>query len=521
MEKLRKFLKVSESTAERCLYAFGPYHVDPLKRLLLQRGEPIALSPKDFDLLLALVEHHGQVVLKEELLREIWPDTVVEEGNLNRHISTLRKVLGESPEKHEYIVTVPGRGYRFVAAVMKETEETVNGLRRAEGQSARKGPNGSVGLAALGWRGEVSEPTIHGDIKSENRRLRRRIVGLVAAAGVALGVTTFVSVRVLAVHGQPQLGRIDGSTLTIMNAEGKELWKKVFPEVIGPDTYYTKNLAQRVWFGDLEGSGHTSVLFVYAPARPASHASTLICYSDRGKEKWRWTPGRQLPELEGSPATYKTFALGVLKATSKRPPRIVVDSAHDIWWPNQIAILDSNGRLLSEYWHSGRLDYMTLADLDGDGKQEIVAAGINNGYHQATLVVLDPDQVSGASAEVRPQFQIHGMGIARERLRLLFPRSDLNRALFTYNGATEPMVDHGGIRLSVRECMTPLGCDVWYEFDKRVHLMSAYPGEEFRSAHARFYQNGKNAHLFGAAEEVAFQKVRCLAGCATEFVPVD
>jgi len=117
MEKLRKFPKFPESTPQRCLYAFGPFHLDPLKRLLLRGEEPIPLSPKDFDLLLALVQHHGEVLVKEELMDRVWPDTVVEEGNLNRHISTLRKTLGESPNEHEYIVTVPGRGYRFVGEV--------------------------------------------------------------------------------------------------------------------------------------------------------------------------------------------------------------------------------------------------------------------------------------------------------------------------------------------------------------------------------------------------------------------
>ncbi len=164
---------------------------------------------------------------------------------------------------------------------------------------------------------------------------------------------------------------------------------------------------------------------------------------------------------------------------------------------------------------------MVLADLDGDGREEIVTTGINNGYLQATLVVLDPDRVFGASAEVRPKFQINGMGVAQERLRLLFPRSDLNKALFTYNLALDPTVEHGTIRLTVRECMVPPGCPVIYEFDKNLHLISGYAGEEFRSNHVRLYQNGKDAHPFSVEEQAELQKVRCLVGCKTEFVPVQ
>src|SRR5260370_256327 len=237
---------------------------------------------------------------------------------------------------------------------------------------------------------------------------------------------------------------------------------------------------------------------------------------------WQFTPGRELPELAGSPPTYGTHALGVLKATEKRPARIVVASQHNPWWPGQIAVLDSNGKTISEYWHSGGLSSMVLADLDGDGREEIIATGVANGFdHQATFVVLDPDRVFGASTEVRPGFQIHGVGVARERLRLLFPRSDLNRALFQFNMATHPTVEHGIVRLTVLECISPPGCRIWYEFDKNFRLIAAYAGsDEFRSAHARFYQTGKQAHPLTEEEQAAFQKVRCLVGCKTEFVPV-
>ena len=322
---------------------------------------------------------------------------------------------------------------------------------------------------------------------------------------------------------QPQSARLDGTVLRIMGTDGKELWTKNFPQGFGPAWYYEKESGPRIWFRDLEGRGQISVLFAYSPGtsqRPLS--STLICYSDRGKEKWRWTPGRDLPELNGNPAAFMTMALEVLKATSKRPPRIVVASV-DPWWPGQIAVLDVNGKTMSEYWHSGGLPYLTLADLDGDGREEIVLTGVANGYdHQATLVVLDPDRVSGASTEVRPEFQIHGMGVAREKLRLLFPRSDLNRAgLFTYNYAIEPAARGAKLQVNVEECPGLKGCSIRYEFDRNFHLITANAGgDEFRNAHNRLYAQGKGAHVLGAEEQQAFLKVRCLVGCKSEFVPV-
>jgi len=100
-------------------YEFGPFRVDPLKRRLLRDGEPLRLTPKAFDLLLVLVEECGRTVEKDELLKKVWPGTVVEENNLNQNITALRKSLGDSRQDSRYIATVPGLGYRFVADVRK------------------------------------------------------------------------------------------------------------------------------------------------------------------------------------------------------------------------------------------------------------------------------------------------------------------------------------------------------------------------------------------------------------------
>jgi eukaryotic-like serine/threonine-protein kinase len=135
MQELGKFPKKSERAESVCFYEFGPYRLNPLKRVLSRAGEPVSLTPKSFEILMALVENHGEVLLKEDLMLRIWPDTAVEEGNLNRNISTLRKALGESPNDHRYIVTVPGRGYQFVAEVQELYEE----LSKRMGNDSRAG----------------------------------------------------------------------------------------------------------------------------------------------------------------------------------------------------------------------------------------------------------------------------------------------------------------------------------------------------------------------------------------------
>ncbi|HTS36086.1 MAG TPA: winged helix-turn-helix domain-containing protein [Candidatus Solibacter sp.] len=99
------------------LFEFGPFRVDPEKELLLRGDVTVPLTPKTFQILLVLVRHSQEVVTKDDLMKTVWPDTFVEEANLSRNIFLLRKALGETPQDHQYIVTVPGRGYRFAEDV--------------------------------------------------------------------------------------------------------------------------------------------------------------------------------------------------------------------------------------------------------------------------------------------------------------------------------------------------------------------------------------------------------------------
>ena len=98
-------------------YEFGPFQFDLAERVLMRNGEGISLTPKASEILVILLSNAGQLVEKDELIREIWPDTFVEEANLTQNIFRLRKALGDHRTKPNYIETVAKRGYRFVAPV--------------------------------------------------------------------------------------------------------------------------------------------------------------------------------------------------------------------------------------------------------------------------------------------------------------------------------------------------------------------------------------------------------------------
>ena len=109
----------------RTLFEFGPFRLDAAERQLWRDGEVVTLTPKAFDVLLALVEQPGRLLEKEALLKTVWPDRFVEESNLADNISRLRKTLGEREGGQKFIETVPKRGYRFVAAVKLWDGESV------------------------------------------------------------------------------------------------------------------------------------------------------------------------------------------------------------------------------------------------------------------------------------------------------------------------------------------------------------------------------------------------------------
>jgi DNA-binding winged helix-turn-helix (wHTH) protein/Tol biopolymer transport system component len=133
-------------------YRFNGFRVDPVRRLLFGAdGEPIPLKPKVFDVLLYLVERSGELVDKRALLEAVWPHVVVEENNLNKAISTLRQAFGESPDEHRFIVTEPGRGFRFVASIETVTPAAapaVSETRLPPGKEASGSSNGLRYIAA-------------------------------------------------------------------------------------------------------------------------------------------------------------------------------------------------------------------------------------------------------------------------------------------------------------------------------------------------------------------------------------
>jgi DNA-binding winged helix-turn-helix (wHTH) protein/TolB-like protein len=172
------------------LYKFGPFLLDTAQHVLSRRGEPVPLTPKTYDMLLVLVESHGRLLPKEELMKALWPSSFVEESNLTQQISMLRKVLGESAGEDRYIVTISGRGYRFAAAVEDCSAQ-------ADNVSAGTVRDQSV------VAGELSEPNLPSGIETRAPGVHwRRILFTAVVLTLAIAVLGYSIYRKQSIKGR-------------------------------------------------------------------------------------------------------------------------------------------------------------------------------------------------------------------------------------------------------------------------------------------------------------------------------
>ncbi len=178
------------------VYEFGRFRLEVAERRLLCDGQPVELRPKVFDTLRVLVENHGHLVTKNQLLKAVWPDAIVEEGNLAHNLTVLRKALGEKAGGERHIQTVPARGYRFIAPV-----RIVESATRAAPPEGGWQERLEAARAALAG-GSGPAPAVassHRHVVGRGRELAEMLAGLeTAVSGQGL---------MLSISGEPGIGK--------------------------------------------------------------------------------------------------------------------------------------------------------------------------------------------------------------------------------------------------------------------------------------------------------------------------
>jgi hypothetical protein len=272
----------------------------------------------------------------------------------------------------------------------------------------------------------------------------------VPAVGLCAFLYVFFFTAAL-VHSEPADFRIDGPELVIVARSGKELWRydtkieNLCDEAAFRKHYQVRKIdanginidLPRLMIRDINGDRKPEVLF--SPrANDGRGVSDLLCFDDRGKLRWRLKPGREMwcgSRLYSD--EYFVRGFDAVDIDDDGSLEIVMISQQPPNWLTQLAVLDANGRLRGEFWNSGNLSDFASADLNGDGKSELLAVGLNNEYAKGCLIVLDPRNISGGSPQMKNEFTCHDMKAGTEKYYLLFPRTDVDLATYPMEALTQ------------------------------------------------------------------------------------
>jgi Tol biopolymer transport system component/DNA-binding winged helix-turn-helix (wHTH) protein len=332
------------------LYEFGPFRLNVAERLLLRDGEVVPLTPKAFDLLLVLVSHHGRLLGKDELMKAVWSDTFVEEGNLSWNVSHLRKALGDGENGQRYIETVPKRGYRFVASVKEVTDANAEPI--VEAQPDLRGDSQAMERAATSddearaQRKATPDSDLGREVTRNMRvalvlnplrfRPKRRLIWLAAYLALALVSGAAGWLIIARFTAEPPASPL--KTIPLTSFQGAEWFPSFSPD--GTQVAFT-------WDGEKQDNSD-----IYT--RPVGHEAMFRLTDDPAKD-WSpaWSPdGRWIAFLrfrpDGKAGVFLTTPLSraerQLTERAAPWPRGMMIGSHLAWSPDSkwIATADKN-----------------------------------------------------------------------------------------------------------------------------------------------------------------------------------
>ena len=234
--------------------------------------------------------------------------------------------------------------------------------------------------------------------------------------------------------------RIERSELVILDGKGHELWRydtkleslednaayRAGFQVKRPSPGIRARILPHLIIRDLDNDGRPEVLFCIR-TQDELGAGLLLCFDRRGRELWRFQTGRQMKF--GSRVysnEYMIHGIETLDFDGDGNREIMVIAFQRPDWPTQLVLLDAGGKPLGEYWHSGQLNDYAIADLDHDGRQEIILAGLNNEYRTGCLLVFSPGRIEGGSPQRKDEFICRDLKPGSEIYYVLFPRTDVD-----------------------------------------------------------------------------------------------
>ncbi len=293
--------------------------------------------------------------------------------------------------------------------------------------------------------------------------------------------------------------KIVNSSLIILNEKGKELWRyDTGIEYLCEEKHYKKQFQFKrkaddeiyskpplLIIKDINDDGHAEVLFG-TQTKDGFGGGDLLCFNYKGILLWKFQIGREMkfgPKLYSPDYSFQGFDVCDLDGDAKL--ETIVISNNTYFFPTQLVLLNSEGKILGEYWNSGRLTDYAFVDLNEDGKKEIVTVGMNNEYGKGCLVVFNPTEIKGASSQ-SGYYKCKELEPGSDKYYILFPRTDveINKSPVESIMKIDVLKNH---RLSA---LTQLS-RIIYEFNYKLELQDVRFSHTFEQMHKEARLEGK------------------------------
>ncbi|MFQ5721291.1 MAG: FG-GAP repeat domain-containing protein [Candidatus Aminicenantales bacterium] len=299
--------------------------------------------------------------------------------------------------------------------------------------------------------------------------------------------------------GNPTDFKIIGSKLIIIDDHGKPLWEyETGISNLESEAYYRRHFQKKILvpddiflpqliFDDINNNHRQEILFSIQTVNETNEGQ-LICFNNKGKILWTFRAGRRMTfgQKEYS-ADYRLTGVGCEDIDHDGQKEIIVIAHHNPYFPCQVVLLNSEGKLLGEYWNSGYLQNFAFVDLNGDGRKEVILAGLNNEWRCPCAVVLDSALMKGASPQTKDYYRCKNINASYEKYYLRFPRNEVDLLKRELNNIIH--------RIEVLENKTILLCtsvsSVFYEFNYNLELLNIDLSHSFMTDYYQFKKEGK------------------------------
>lgn len=337
------------------------------------------------------------------------------------------------------------------------------------------------------------------------RRWRVRAIQLTGIAGIvfAAGLFWFVDRP-----GPPTSARIDGQQLTTLDARNRTVWTTTIAQRLGFSGNWGWDVStpDRYLSSDIDGDERLEVVLNLLPERAADGPGRLICYDDSGHVRWEFALGRAFRDRFGD---YTLDYLGhIVRAVRIRGvPYVLSIATHRLWHPSQVALLDPrSGKPVEEFWHPGAITHALVADLNHDGTDELVLAGLNNpgpGPGSPALMALElpfslhptvPDSLMADVSDGGPTAYV------------LFPRADVLEAQAGMAAIAHVLFEEPDTLVARLRFTAKQSTNLTYRLDPELRVRDLFSTIDLASTHDLVAKTGALGHLF-SAEEQAWLKI--------------